>query len=87
MQSRAISATGILSYQKNTQTLGGKVHKRPFSNYNNQQQSLKRIKSELETIHEKHEGKTEQMQANQMYNNEFLVDESYSFSLRNFEKA
>lgn len=46
--------------------------------YANQVQTLKRIKSELETIHEK---KEEPIMDQKMMEN-IMVDESYSFSLR-----
>jgi hypothetical protein len=54
---------------------------RPKS-YASQVQTLKRIKSELETIQEK---KEDAYMDQQMMEN-IMVDESYSFSLRQFEK-
>lgn len=53
---RAASAIGNSAKSYNYNSYNQKV-KRPFSNYNNQQQTLKRIKSELETIQERNENK------------------------------
>lgn len=71
---------------------------RPISTYSSQAQTLKRIKSELETIQEKKEekenndnndraGKNCEVYINDGRNIEnIMLDESYSFSLRQFEK-
>jgi len=60
-----------------------KVGSRPISTYSQNQKTLTRIKSELETIQERKEDKLE-IDSNPYGN--IMVDESYSFSLRNFEK-
>lgn len=61
-----------------------KAEVRPKS-YASQAQTLKRIKSELETIQEKKEEINMDQQNQQMMEN-IMVDESYSFSLRQLEK-
>lgn len=66
---------------------------RPYSTYSSQAATLKRIKSELETIQERKEDKD----VNDGHNDHekwvegpimenILLDESYSFSLRQFEQ-
>lgn len=66
---------------------------RPYSTYSSQAATLKRIKSELETIQERKEDR--EPHDNQNDNNfglegpimeNILLDESYSFSLRQFEQ-
>lgn len=82
---RAASAIGTTAQHNFSST--SQRAKRPFSNYNNQQQTLKRIKSELETISEmQNENKNEILNNMPEYHNT-LVDESYSFSLRQFERG
>ena len=63
---------------------------RPYSTYSSQAATLKRIKSELETIQERKEDKDPNdghdhwVEGPIMEN--ILLDESYSFSLRQFEQ-
>lgn len=66
---------------------------RPYSTYSSQAATLKRIKSELETIQERKEDR--EINDNHDWANDgnqgpimenILLDESYSFSLRQFEK-
>ena len=66
---------------------------RPYSTYSSQAATLKRIKSELETIQERKEDRDPNEGQNDRENwvegqimENILLDESYSFSLRQFEQ-
>lgn len=83
-QTRATSAIGHIQKHKQYKQPQSNKARRPFSDYHNQQETLKRIKSELETIHENNEGRNVD---NPYANSGLVLDESYSFSLRQFERA
>ena len=93
---RATSATIKLENRPNNNNFmpkaaeqKGSYQRRPASQYNNPSKTLKRIQSELETIQERKEDRAEferDESNNQAPYENIMVDESYSFSLRHFEK-